>query len=338
MGSADRECECGASFTPRSAVVTWCSNRCRSRMYRRAVRAGALVPATRPSSLECAHCGVVFVPKSSRSRFCSSRCQRLSKGRPCRICGKPCQVSSGSLAEPAHDACRSAQHGTEYQYQRGCRCDECRAAVTARVRRWRAGYEERNGRGYWTGRERPWRDTDEKKVWGTCEQCGADFFGFGMMFCSRACHGRSRALVQTTDLVIAPRPPRPTWVGSSVSRGWTFVSGPCAWCGTHFTIAHQTSSRYCSRQCGKSAAKAERRRLRGGFSISPRDRRAIYERDGWVCQLCGDPIDRDAHYQGDYAPSLDHIECQSWVLIPDHSLRNLRTAHRYCNAVRSNRW
>jgi hypothetical protein len=40
-----------------------------------------------------------------------------------------------------------------------------------------------------------------------------------------------------------------------------------------------------------------------------------------------DPLD-------DWAPSLDHIEPQSWALIPDHSPANLRLAHRWCNSVR----
>lgn len=60
----------------------------------------------------------------------------------------------------------------------------------------------------------------------------------------------------------------------------------------------------------------------------------VYERDGWVCQLCDGPVDRDAHYLDPWSPTLDHIECQSWVLVPDHSPENLRLAHRWCNSVR----
>lgn len=68
-----------------------------------------------------------------------------------------------------------------------------------------------------------------------------------------------------------------------------------------------------------------------------RDRLAIYERDGWVCQLCMEPTDRDlmsTDPRNDWAPSLDHIEPQSHALIPDHSPANLRLAHRWCNSVR----
>lgn len=69
-------------------------------------------------------------------------------------------------------------------------------------------------------------------------------------------------------------------------------------------------------------------------NVRGRVRLAIYERDDWTCQLCREPIDREVHYLDDWAPSLDHIEPQSHALIPDHSPTNLRTAHRWCNAVR----
>ncbi|WP_433651042.1 HNH endonuclease [Micromonospora zamorensis] len=68
--------------------------------------------------------------------------------------------------------------------------------------------------------------------------------------------------------------------------------------------------------------------------ISRRDRLAIYERDGWICQLCFEPVDREAYHLDDWAPSLDHIIPRSHMLIPDHSPSNLRLAHRWCNAVR----
>lgn len=74
------------------------------------------------------------------------------------------------------------------------------------------------------------------------------------------------------------------------------------------------------------------------IQISDRGRLAIYERDGWTCQLCGDPVDgtldpvRDA-----MAATLDHITPRSLALFPDDSPANLRLAHRACNSRRSNR-
>lgn len=72
------------------------------------------------------------------------------------------------------------------------------------------------------------------------------------------------------------------------------------------------------------------------FNLDRAARLAIYERDNWVCQLCAKPVDATLHYSHRMAATLDHIECQSWTLIPDHSPSNLRLAHRGCNARRGN--
>ena len=112
------------------------------------------------------------------------------------------------------------------------------------------------------------------------------------------------------------------------SSQWTWVAGECAQCLLPF-VRHGQASRFCSSGC--------RRKARASWKIATRDRIAIYERDGWVCQLCGDPVNRalmSTDPGSDWAPSLDHIEPQAWALIPDHSPTNLRLAHRWCNSVR----
>lgn len=69
-----------------------------------------------------------------------------------------------------------------------------------------------------------------------------------------------------------------------------------------------------------------------GSWIDPKLRFELYGRDGWACLLCGDPIDQDAHWNGNLAPSLDHIVPRS--LGGSHDPENLRTAHRACNSAR----
>lgn len=75
---------------------------------------------------------------------------------------------------------------------------------------------------------------------------------------------------------------------------------------------------------------------RYGYDIPHRVRRAVYERDGWVCQICGGLISRDYDPYDRLAPSLDHIVPQSSVLLPDHSEANLRMVHTVCNTIRGN--
>lgn len=70
----------------------------------------------------------------------------------------------------------------------------------------------------------------------------------------------------------------------------------------------------------------------GGQWITYAERMAIYERDDWMCHLCGDRVDADAEFNDDMAPSLDHLIPRSLGGSDDPS--NLKTAHRGCNARR----
>jgi len=47
------------------------------------------------------------------------------------------------------------------------------------------------------------------------------------------------------------------------------------------------------------------------------------------------PVDAALPPNDRWAATLDHIECQSWALMADHSEANLRLAHRMCNSIRS---
>lgn len=93
----------------------------------------------------CAYCGALFVPKSAKSKHCSERCRYRTRERtrmaPCAVCGEPMHISRNGLpaGEAAHRRCRypdAANHGSVARYRRGCRCDECRAANRASMRRY----------------------------------------------------------------------------------------------------------------------------------------------------------------------------------------------------------
>lgn len=87
-----------------------------------------------------------------------------------------------------------------------------------------------------------------------------------------------------------------------------------------------------------TAYRREYRELHGhnppnvGSWIDPKVRFGLYERDGWLCLLCDEPIDRAAHWNDNLAPSLDHIAPRS--LGGSDDPENLRTAHRSCNSAR----
>lgn len=73
---------------------------------------------------------------------------------------------------------------------------------------------------------------------------------------------------------------------------------------------------------------------RPGYNIrvSPAVRRAIYERDGWTCQICLEPVDPDTPKNSTWDATLDHITPKSKGGSDDPE--NLRLAHRWCNSVR----
>lgn len=107
----------------------------------------------------------------------------------------------------------------------------------------------------------------------------------------------------------------------------------CEWCRREFTPNPNGVQRFCSGRCKQQSNDRRKYERRGKFCPTLTFRLSLYERDGWRCQLCLDPVDRDAHYLDNWAPSLDHIVPRS-MGGSDHA-DNLRTTHRWCNVIRS---
>lgn len=119
--------------------------------------------------------------------------------------------------------------------------------------------------------------------------------------------------------------------------GMVFYGGECAWCGAGFTRAAPRGSgvpETCGDACRKRLAKSRRD---SRFAVPIKMRLSVYERDGFICQLCFDPVDVALPANDVWSATLDHIVCQSWTAEPDHSAANLRLAHRWCNSKRGNR-
>lgn len=180
-----------------------------------------------------------------------------------------------------------------------------------------------------------------------CSICGKDVARYTAAtrrpICSNQCrfrllHGRD---IATGREVVGPvARTQPSVETKAAPIKVRFMSTSCKWCGCWFTQDMRVTGmvmRYCSKSCAKSSGRARERRSHGQFSIARSLRQKIYERDQWTCQLCGDPVDRNLPTSHVWAATLDHIECQSWALIPDHSATNLRLAHRICNSVRGDR-
>ena len=57
----------------------------------------------------------------------------------------------------------------------------------------------------------------------------------------------------------------------------------------------------------------------------------IYERDGWVCHICQQPVDPDLRDRHPMMPSPDHIIPKVHPAYPGHIAANLALAHLGCN-------
>ena len=163
-----------------------------------------------------------------------------------------------------------------------------------------------------------------------CVFCGESFNARAdtpTRFCSMLCVGASRR---------KPRQPRPRKsrrridaerklrLAARGTRGTAvWVHGACVLCGTLFTF-NQSQARYCSLSC--------RDKAHSGRWIHRLDRLAIYRRDAWTCQICGEVTEPNAASGSAWYPSLDHIIPRSLGGPDDWD--NLRTAHNWCNSVR----
>lgn len=94
----------------------------------------------------------------------------------------------------------------------------------------------------------------------------------------------------------------------------------------------------CSPECRKALQRSNehqrRAKIRGGareiFSA-----REIFERDKWICQLCGKKTNRSVHHRHNLAPSLDHI--LPIKLGGGHTRTNTQCTHLMCNFIKQGR-
>lgn len=62
----------------------------------------------------------------------------------------------------------------------------------------------------------------------------------------------------------------------------------------------------------------------------------VFDRDGWICQLCHKPVSQDAPKRSKWSASIDHI-----IPINDggpHTYANVQLAHLSCNSSKGARW
>lgn len=109
-------------------------------------------------------------------------------------------------------------------------------------------------------------------------------------------------------------------------RVWTFTPG--GKCLNEECPLPTVTLGLCKTHLGRYRRDQRRARL-AGATIEAFDRIEVFDRDGWMCGICNEPVDRSVRFPDPSSVSLDHI-------IPlsrggDHSRANCQTAHRICN-------
>jgi len=287
---------------------------------------------------DCSWCGSSFLPKQTRSKLCSRACHDALRRADDR--------AKGRRRDPAE--------------QKRALCEDCGRQCSAYSKRCKPCDNAK-------ARPRSMRQAQ-------CQGCGAQFSRSSrtrnaMKYCSRACAFTNHRQWRSTP----PLNGKPRAVGAHCkvhpcrSCGRVIRANrkqceackrapsqrTCAMCSRLFSRPYGYGShKFCSEDCSALSAKCSktkaRRRRRTAFGKSwrsiaksygvpyePVNRIRVFERDGWLCQLCGKPTNLKVHYLHNRAPSLDHRTPISRG--GSHTYANTQCAHRICNSLKSDK-
>lgn len=78
-----------------------------------------------------------------------------------------------------------------------------------------------------------------------------------------------------------------------------------------------------------------KRAVQFGVAYEPINPKRVYDRDRWVCGICGERVDPSQKWPNQMCASLDHVVPMS--LGGGHLYVNVQCAHWICNVIKSNR-
>lgn len=150
----------------------------------------------------------------------------------------------------------------------------------------------------------------------TCTICGVNLTGRKRLYCSVTCKERKRYKSWSEHVALTARPDC-TFDGCDrkhVAKGL---------CLMHY-----------KRTMPKKAGDSHRGRARrNGVAFESISRLRVFERDAWLCGICGVSVDATLVFPDPMSASLDHI-------VPitkggGHLYDNVQTAHLSCNYIKS---
>jgi hypothetical protein len=92
-------------------------------------------------------------------------------------------------------------------------------------------------------------------------------------------------------------------------------------------------ARYSEYPDNARASNRKHKSLKNGVGHSPCTDSYIFERDGWICGICGRKINKQLKWPKPYSKSIDHIVplCKGGIDAPI----NLQAAHLRCNTSKN---
>ena len=245
----------------------------------------------------------------------------------CNVCNTEKPLDDFHKAKRQADGHRRECKACVREYQRRWRNGPKREEILAKARAKDAAYRKTERAAEMTAkRGRQWRERERQKARDarsgrTCQRCGDPIpvdLREGVIFCTRRCaHLASQK---------RRRPYRREAINESNRR----------WRANNPETRRAIEARYWKRHPEKMRAKNARGKARRrGQVVETVDPLAIYERDGWICQLCGEGVDSAIASPDPRSASLDHIIPLSRGGV--HAEVNCQLAHRSCNSRKGNR-
>lgn len=242
---------------------------------------------------------------------------------------------------------RIANHGTRSEYLTyKCRCSPCKEASREYMKK---NADRRKALGLPVG--------NKKYLRGTCRNngCGKEVWSVkkDAIYCSNSCsqtdslrmaresnrQWRTKGWEKKQLIVFeGDRSTPPVRIISHNWNGRKFYQGRCHQCGITYTTLSSIAPKYCSKRCGSQAYHVLHG-LRNTW-ISKKDRRQIYERDGYRCQICFKLVRTPYDMNDPLSATIDHIVPRTlWPSRAEglHDPFNLRTSCALCNTTRNNR-
>lgn len=151
-------------------------------------------------------------------------------------------------------------------------------------------------------------------------------------------HAQGLAAIQQRQTeALAATKPVCKYCPDRIPPGQKFLCGKPDCRRKHRNEAQRAARAAYKAQHGKSydpQSKRAARALRRARKASPEDAerfdpQEIYERDGWICGICHQPVDSKLVYPDPMSASLDHI--QPLALDGKHRRDNVQCSHLICN-------